>query len=1851
MRNWLSNGFTIWLIFCQIVCYAQESQIVKSVNVSNYNILISLDLGTRELINVKNGSIDLKYDLDDIQWINATGEPNLPSYVFHVLLPPDVDLSSVSCKFEQSDYQLLTDSYENQILPVPPPVTWIDGKMIEDWPMDKTIHDGKDAAIYERNEFWPEAEAEIKSLSVLRKWKMARIAMPLIRYNPVSDVVEQFYSGKISVNYSLTTNHLSIREKQDHIGINRVRNLCVNFDQMMHEYDVTEDMLKSLDTEITGYAIITTQAIKNNSLELQNFIQHKNSLGYNVILATEQDFGTGIGDAAAENIRAWLQANYLDMNIEYVLLIGNPHFENGEIPLKRLWTKNEDFFTPTTSSDFYFADLTGNWDLDGDGIYGEQDDFGTGGIDFAAEVLIGRIPVYSISAVGILDSILAKIIAYELNNSVDNLRRTCLLSINPVDEITPIYRLGEEIREDFILPANWGYHRIYEEEYDLVPPPETTPTNIKNVVDVWGRRPFGFSILAAHGNSSIAADIMDIDHVEQLSDDYPSMTFQASCSNSYPIDEENLSYTLLKNGAISTLGATGLAWYSLGEASYVNSPTTLGMAYEYAHRIILEGMSQGEALYEIDMILPNNFWWNKTVFTIYGDPSLSIGGCQTPVPVVNDITVNAKDSIPVWIAEGTNIRWYSDSYLTSIAAIGCEFHVNTRTPGIHHYYITQTINECESAPDEATLTILLPPPIIIVKDTSVYMDAQIPELVALGDSVKWYSEYTLSDLVFIGNEFNTGKSLPGVYTYYASQTYYGVESEAQMVILRILIIPPKADDVTVSYGEEIPGLEASGENINWYIEYDLDKIIYDERDIESYKTVKLGKQNWMAENLNYVASEGSWAYNNDESMGQVYGRLYNWETANEVCPAGWKLPSDNDWKELEAFLGMDSSELDSYGYRGTDEGGKLKATGVEHWMTPNIGATNVYGFNALGAGCYWGNFYYLKKSAYYWTSSIYPKYNLGILRRLDNNFSVIGKEPDDKSGGLSVRCIQEIPEPVAQGNVFKPDITKPGTYVYYITQTINGTESQPDTVVLTVIFNPPKSEDVSICEGELPVINAEGENIKWYDVPLNHFIDTRDGQLYRTTEMNGQNWMAENFNYYTSSGSWYYETDSISYSDPYGRLYNWETANEVCPNGWRLPSDNDWKDLEVFLGMDVSELNRFGLRGTDEGGKLKSKGFDHWLPPNEGAINAYGFNAMGAGNCIYSDCSSLKEKAYFWTSTEENINMAILRSLYYSHAYIDRSHGDKIYTTSVRCMQEKPEPIALGNAFYPGKTEAGKYIFYVTQTVNGVESPADSVVLTIHPAPDAPIAFDNVVCEDQDPIILLAEGENIKWYTDLDTLSLVDLRDGQEYLTVKIGTQWWMAENLNYGNRINAETDPANNGQVEKYCYSDMNEMCADYGGLYTWDEAMNYSVSEADQGICPAGWHIPSDKEWRILELYLGMDTAEAYGTGWRGTLEGGKLKDNSPLYWDSPNNGATNEVAFTALPAGTRYLDHTYQNLGSWAYFWTSTHDESENVWKRNLTSFESRIRRQVTSAMETMSVRCVKDNHVLHEGDTLILDKPEPGIYKYNVSQTVNGCESNYQTIELTIKPLPGIPDAEDQAICFGEETPDLSAQGENINWYSDTALTNCIYSGNVFSTTHTEPGTYTYYVTQTIEECEGGFDPVNLFIYSLPDIGLGPDTTITDQQHLVLGTAENEDYSYLWSNGSVESFIEISGNDIGVGDHSYWVVVTDSNSCENSDTVIVSVTHENFTPYSQMNRSIQIYPNPAVDALHVCLHGIDKENLSVKVIDQLGNVLISEQHKTIFGKTDLKIDVSALPRGIYFIRIFGEKIMLTRGIALQ
>ena len=200
--------------------------------------------------------------------------------------------------------------------------------------------------------------------------------------------------------------------------------------------------------------------------------------------------------------------------------------------------------------------------------------------------------------------------------------------------------------------------------------------------------------------------------------------------------------------------------------------------------------------------------------------------------------------------------------------------------------------------------------------------------------------------------------------------------------------------------------------------------------------------------------------------------------------------------------------------------------------------------------------------------------------------------------------------------------------------------------------------------------------------------------------------------------------------------------------------------------------------------------------------------------------------------------------------------------------------------------------------------------------------------------------------------------DGRAYDLVEIGGQCWFADNLATDQYSNGDPIPTGlsnttwqNTTAGAYAiYNNDIANDATYGKLYNW-----YTTVDS-RGLCPAGWHVPTDCEWMYLEGSLGMTIQQqelAYN--WRGTIEGEEMKANSG--WSSPNTGVTNSSGFTALPGGYRDNYGTYSNLGNYGSWWSSTENGSNYAWQRYL-NYNTIVNRNDIFKHYGYSIRCVRD-----------------------------------------------------------------------------------------------------------------------------------------------------------------------------------------------------------------------------------------------------------------------------------------------------
>ena len=431
------------------------------------------------------------------------------------------------------------------------------------------------------------------------------------------------------------------------------------------------------------------------------------------------------------------------------------------------------------------------------------------------------------------------------------------------------------------------------------------------------------------------------------------------------------------------------------------------------------------------------------------------------------------------------------------------------------------------------------------------------------------------------------------------------------------------------------------------------------------------------------------------------------------------------------------------------------------------------------------------------------------------------------------------------------------------------------------------------------------------EVTTGTMTDSRDGQTYKTVTIGSQTWMAENINYETDSSFCY--GDTLANCTKYGRLYTWEVATTVCPDGWHLPTKAEFETLFTAAG------------GKSTAGKVL-KSTSGWNSGGNGS-DAFAFSALPAGSKgNYGDCNYEGDNAYFWSSTEYYGNIAYDMNLFYNYDAAHLYNYYKYYGFSVRCLRDE------------GTTPQSSSSTKISSSSDTPESSSS----------EAKLSSSSVTPQSSSSEKAESSSSKVTEPAEVTTETMTDSRDGQTYRTVTIGTQTWMAENLNY------ETE-------NSYCYGDDASNCTKYGRLYTWAAAMDSagtwstngkgcgynktcSPTYPVRGVCPEGWHLPTRTEWNTL--FTAVDGSSTAGT---------KLKSTSG--WNSSGNG-TDAYSFSALPAGLRDGNGNCNDEGKFTYFWSSTADNSDFAYFMYLYYSNGDAYLNYDYKGNGFSVRCLKD-----------------------------------------------------------------------------------------------------------------------------------------------------------------------------------------------------------------------------------------------------------------------------------------------------
>ena len=508
----------------------------------------------------------------------------------------------------------------------------------------------------------------------------------------------------------------------------------------------------------------------------------------------------------------------------------------------------------------------------------------------------------------------------------------------------------------------------------------------------------------------------------------------------------------------------------------------------------------------------------------------------------------------------------------------------------------------------------------------------------------------------------------------------------------------------------------------------------------------------------------------------------------------------------------------------------------------------------------------------------------------------------------------------------------------------------------------------------------------------------------------------------TTTGYYYYPDDNASNVSTYGFLYNWKavmgsfsssSANPsgvqgICPNGWHVPSDAEWTQLIDYVSSQSQYVcgndNTYIAKALASTTGWESYSGDCVVGNEPSTNNSTGFSALPAGSHIIVN-AGFGIASIFWNTSEYDNNYAYMKFINYGTAYVGEASYAKEYSLSLRCVRDGE---GGGSETVPTvHTAAVSDITGMSATCGGnVTDDGGGIIIARgvcwNTSPNPTVSASHTTNGSGTGSFIsnltgltsnttyyvrayatnslgTAYGEQRNFTTTSsgggeilpcpDATTVTDY-DNNTYNTLQIGTQCWMKENLrttHYANGVSIPlgSDTSNTTGYRYYPNNDQSNV-AIYGYLYNWKALMGSSSSSnatpsGVQGICPNGWHVPSDTEWTQLIDYVSSQSQ--YVCGGNNTYIAKALASTTGWYSypgtcvvgdDQSTNNAT---GFSALPAGL-FVSGLYTPLSLTAGFCSATEYDDNYVNCRNITYGHAIVNHIAYTKSYGLSVRCVRD-----------------------------------------------------------------------------------------------------------------------------------------------------------------------------------------------------------------------------------------------------------------------------------------------------
>lgn len=1138
--------------------------------------------------------------------------------------------------------------------------------------------------------------------------------------------------------------------------------------------------------------------------------------------------------------------------------------------------------------------------------------------------------------------------------------------------------------------------------------------------------------------------------------------------------------------AISNNGAAltkKIIWYFTPNLSVVYKTNTskvyprsdtLGSVIYYATETVTTASDTCESLPE------------KVTITRYDVPS---------APITTDTAICYNGSAannPLLLSSGSNVQWYANADKSGGSLLsGSSIKPSSIIAGSYPYYATQTINGCESNVDTAMFTIKPLPVAPLVSDLDLCFGETVPDLHADTSNIRWYSDILAKNFLDSGKNFTTNKILAGSYTYYATQTKLECEGSPASVNLTIKNRPnvPFAKDVIVCEGSVVPALTASGSNIQWY---DKD-------------TVYTASGNIFDHQLTDTSAAGTYVYYVTQTVNGCESDFrkvtvtikpkpvpliisqpsYCKGTGTPLLIAQGTVGANIVWYQGFTNTILQNSQSNTYNSGDIDVGIHVYSSvqqingcesdrsysSVTILSIPSIDALDKTDETYCGKAD--GSIQITasdnKPLFYSIDSGLNFVLNKSLYSNLNNgNYQVVVKNSDGclaygpnveiKAGGPppapvagkdTVYCFGPTPKKLfasssAGGTLkwysnvslntqigtgtSKTPTNAVGTNDYFVTETVGGCQSPATKISITINPIPPVPlvSDTSICDGsKVPSLIAKASyTVKWYSHPS--LADTSFVTIGKT--LNTGKTTVGNYKFYviqTSDKNCSSRSDTVNFNIYAIPPQPADSIIVTCSGNAIAPLEVNGSNIRWYTNVSKDQLVATG--------NIFNTGKDT-------AGRTYTYIATQTVNGCESDVSLQRLTINQTPESPATENKQICQGDLIPTLLAE---GENINWYSSSNLLLASNKLAYTPTI-PSVTSVNKY--YVTQTTNGCESKPDSALINIYPIPLPPIAQDTQACYGEPTPNLFATGQNIRWYIDANQ-------------NIKVG-----------------DTSSYATGKTSKGIYN------------YYVTQTINNCQSSAVNVVLTIN-NIPRFiKSTLTHEKYCGTKdgtiTINALGSG---ILE--YSIDNGVTYYQ--NNGIfknlKNGTYFLKVrnSSGCEILGDTVEILAGSAPPAPSAGPEAEYCLGAVIDSIGVLLRASDLSTITWYSDQALTDT-LSHQLNIMPLNKT--GITSYYVTETLNGCTSPAAKVNISIFPKPIQPNAASIAVCENLIIPDLTAEGFNIQWYTDKTLKVLSFSGNKFSTGLTAPGTYTYYVTQTQNGCESKDSTITLTIYQKPGITL-------------------------------------------------------------------------------------------------------------------------------------------------------------------